>query len=119
MRRVQLDQLVREIQTAQERERTPEQEAHDMMLARFGPSCAGWLVWAHRKQFHKRGAVDLKIPDQADVPPWFGYAVAFLRRRQGWAVDTFSRAGARTYRIRWLEHPMAERSGRLTRIGLN
>jgi len=82
--------------------------ARSMMVARFGPSCAAWLVGKHRRQIRRTGAVDLHIPWSAELPMWFALAVACLRERAGWDVEEPAplllgqRPENRTFRLRWL-----------------
>ena len=78
------------------------ENARALMVARFGVSCAAWLVWAHRRQLRRAGVVDLVIPGSADTPMWFALAVEYLRGRAHWAIDVLAQGDVRTFRLRWL-----------------
>lgn len=81
--------------------------ARELMLDRFGPQCASWLVWEHRRWLHRAGQFVVVVPDvdRGGAPyqpkPWFGLAVGCLRAREGWSVDVLRHRGERRYRVRW------------------
>ena len=84
--------------------------ARELMVERFGPPTAAWLVMKHRRHFHARGAFDFVIPvkttdEDAEKLRWFYIAVEFLRRRAGWSVEVFTHRGERRFRVRWLSWP--------------
>ncbi len=84
-----------------------EDAARQLMVDRFGPQCAAWLTWGHRKLLHRRGAFDVVVPavDRLGkpyaLPSWFEIAMACLRKRPGWSVDVLRHRGDRHYRVRW------------------
>lgn len=80
--------------------------ARAMMVDRFGPSCAGWLVFTHRRQIRKAGAFDVVVPhkdkgERYEVPMWFSLAVECLKRRDGWGVQVLTSRKERRFRVRW------------------
>lgn len=79
--------------------------ARGLMVEQFGPSCAAWLVFEHRRMLHRRGVFDAVIPVGIELPMWFSIAVGFLRRRPGWSVDVLEHSGQRLFRIRWHSWP--------------
>jgi len=91
--------------------------ARALLVDRFGPRCAAWLVGApwhkdggqqRRAKFHRRGQKDIVVPDvdragaPYELPMWFSLAVAFLQKRKGWGVDVIRHRGERRYRIKWM-----------------
>ena len=101
-----------------EEDRVPlemEVDAREMMVSRFGPRCAAWLVgapWypggnARRAKLHRRGQVDVVVPDvdregkTYEMPMWFSLAVTFLKARASWGVAVIRHRGERRYRIKW------------------
>lgn len=101
MRKEALGKLVAEVEAEDEKE-----VARDMMVERFGPSCAGWLTFEHRRLLKASGAFDVIVPkkvkgERYEVPMWFGLAISFLTRRPGWSVDVVDRWRHKRYRITW------------------
>jgi len=91
--------------------------ARQLMVSRFGPRCAAWLVGApwhkdggskRRAKFHRRGQTDVVVPDvdragaPLELPMWFSLAIDFLKARKGWSIDVLRHRGERRYRIKWL-----------------
>ncbi len=68
-------------------------------------SAAAWLVWQHRRQLHRAGAVDMKIPKGKREPPWYSAAIGVLRDRKGWRVEHRVTAFERVYRLVWERWP--------------
>lgn len=73
---------------------------------RFGVQGAAWLIFKHRRKLHRRGYVDISVPNthqgkSYEIPMWFSCAMGFLRRRQGWAVDVLRQGDGKMFRIRW------------------
>jgi hypothetical protein len=63
-------------------------QSMDFWVDHGGARAAAWLVWLHRRQFHRAGAVDFKIPRSAPTPPWMRVALETLKRRAGkWEVQ--------------------------------
>jgi hypothetical protein len=85
-------------------------QARAMLVERYGPSCAAWLVGERprRAKLHRRGQVDVVVPEvdregkPYEMPMWFSVAVDYLRGRPGWTVDVVRHRGERRFRIRWL-----------------
>lgn len=83
---------------------------------KVGPQAAAWLVFKHRRQFAKTGAVDFHLPAGKVAPPWFLVAIHCLRlRTTRWEVRVTTLLPARretkvrgwfrkgrSYRVRWL-----------------
>lgn len=75
----------------------------------FGPRTAAWLVFRHRRQLHKTGAVDFKIKGSiwqrlskyGEKLYWLSLAFETLMRRPGWSVQRLTHRGQFTFRLRW------------------
>lgn len=74
-----------------------------LMVDRFGASCAGWLVFEHRAQLRRAGAIDLRIARRAlsRLPMWFALAVKFLERSMGFEVARREEKHAVVWRVKW------------------
>lgn len=59
----------------------------EAFVARFGPTCAAWLVNRFRRTIARYGAFSLHLARGAELPPWCEIALAFLSRRKGWSVQ--------------------------------
>jgi hypothetical protein len=65
-------------------------------------SAAAWLVWEHRRQFHRTGVLDFKIPKEKKDPPWFKAALgAFESKPDRWKIERLTTQWERIYRITW------------------
>jgi hypothetical protein len=80
--------------------------ARELMIDRFGPSCAAWLVNRFRRMIHRYGAFRVHLDPKEEVPPWFGIAIQFLARREGWDTARARDAkGNRSWIVRWTKQP--------------
>jgi hypothetical protein len=102
MRRDQIQTLAAEIDRADASKSLD--TAMNFWVENFGPQCAGWLTWTHRRILRRSGVVDFKMPKNIDTPPWFRVAMETLKRRQNWAVIRTGSAlsSEKVYRVRWL-----------------
>lgn len=88
---------------AEEERKRPLDQSMRWWVETHGPLAAGWLVFNHRRQIHRYGAVDFKIQDRVKLPPWFRVAIETLKRRHNerWTVVTMGAGGMRTFRVQW------------------
>ena len=79
-------------------------DARRLYIDRFGPACAGWLVFAHRRSLHRRGVCDFHIPRhlRSKVPFWFVLAIECLAERPGWQVQQIDTKNLIVWRLKWL-----------------
>lgn len=84
-------------------EATESDVARKLMVKRFGPQCAGWLMFAHRRQLHTAGAVDFRIPrlSRARLPMWFALAMRYLEDSAGFEVERRDEIRYLTWRVKW------------------
>jgi hypothetical protein len=63
---------------------------------------AAQFVWRYRRQFHRLGVVDFKLPFGASLPPWIRIVFESLRAHpRAWRVQEFAATGGITYRVYW------------------
>jgi len=65
---------------------------------------AAWLARNSHAVLRRAGEVTFTIPTDAATPAWFRVAMEEFRRRQWWSVTRQTRAGIRSYVVRWLGH---------------
>lgn len=75
--------------------------ARQLMVERFGPECAAWLVRDRKRALRKAGAFDVIVDAGVEPRPWFDIAIDFLRERRDWSVDVQTHQGLRRFRVRW------------------
>lgn len=77
--------------------------ARSLVVDRFGPEAAAWLVRNQKRPLHKHGAFAVLVPAGHNPKPWFDIAAAFLARRPAWVVsEHLDGKGGRVVRFRWL-----------------
>jgi hypothetical protein len=81
--------------------RTKEDDARDAYARVAGVGAAAWLLWKHRAQLRRSGAVDFAYKPSDALPAWFLVAIRCLDLRPHWEVTEVIRPGARAVRVRW------------------
>ncbi len=68
-------------------------------------SGAAWLVFKHRKAFHRAGVVDFCFDERQAMPKWFPISLEVFRQRsRSWNVVVLTNPGRSvTYRVVWLD----------------
>jgi hypothetical protein len=90
--------------------------ARSLLVDRFGPQCAAWLLGApwheggisRRTAFRRRlYTLVVEVPEvdrsgaAYEMPMWFSLAIDCLAKRDGWSVVTVRQLGKRFVRISW------------------
>lgn len=78
--------------------------AKDILVRAHGHHAAAWLLWKHRRQLSKLGAMDFDIPRKKGIPRWFWVAIEYLKahRSETWLVrEVIVHGKTRRFRIRW------------------
>jgi hypothetical protein len=74
-----------------------------LMVDRFGPECAAWLVWSQKKAFRRARSVRLVVPKarEAEIKQWFFLALGYLKTRARWSVEETAGKQNRVWCVTW------------------
>ena len=97
------------------------QQAAASLSEVYGPKCAAWLVRIHKKQFHTRGLVELRVYRGKLEEAWRKKRAVFvgleyLRGQRRWHVTTEKKGIEIYFRVHYLGNELGRASAGLGKL---